>query len=81
MQSLYNGLTEVLGCTIIYLSTPTHPPWGTDKASGGSDGRLCGHMSLLFVIKVMVMTLCESNSYKVIMTALIVVFVVVEISL
>ncbi len=62
-----------------YVPIYTHPPWGTDKASGGSDGRLCGHLSLLFVIKVIVV--CESNSYKVIMTALIVMFVIVEISL
>ncbi len=64
-----------------YVPIYTHPPWGTDKASVGSDSRLCGHLSLLFVIKVMVMTVCESNSYKVIMTALIVMFVIVEISL
>ncbi len=64
-----------------YIPCYTHPPWGTDKASGGSNGRLSGHVSLLFVIKVMVMTVCESNSYKVIMTALIVMLVVVEISL
>jgi len=64
-----------------YIPIYTHPPWGTNKASGGSDGRLSGHLSLLFVIKVMVMRVCESNSYKVIMTALIVMLVVVEISL
>jgi len=56
LQVHHNGLPRFLGTLFYTLST--HPLLGADEVSGGS----CGSSSLLFVMKVMVLRLCEQLS-------------------